>query len=133
MKRLPAVVALGSLLAVVPVAGANAVEDPYYIKIGQTADITAQSSPQVTHLALTVTYRCPVGTTGFLDVVVSQANPYQSFGGNPVTCTGQDVRETVDVQSNYGGPGFTPGQASVSVELVGSAQNWFASDQIKIR
>lgn len=133
MKRLPAVVTLGSLLTVLPVAAANAVEDPYYVKIGQTADITSQSTPQVTHLAVSITYRCPVGATGFLDVVVSQATTNQGFGGNPATCTGQDVRETVDVQSNYGGTAFTPGQASVNASIIGSPQNWYASDQIKIR
>ncbi|UKA64517.1 hypothetical protein [Arthrobacter sp. FW306-04-A] len=132
MKRLSAALALGSLLAVVPMAGATAAEDPYYIKIGQTADITAASTQQITHLAMPITYRCPVGATGFLDVVVNQGAT-QGFGGNYVTCTGGDVRETVDVQSNFGGPAFTPGQASVNVFLVGSPQNFYTSDQVKIR
>ncbi|GAC1499317.1 MAG: hypothetical protein NVS2B15_21960 [Pseudarthrobacter sp.] len=132
MKRISAVLTLGSLLTVVPAAGAFAVPDPYDIKIGQQADITAASTPQVTHLSLTVTYRCPVGATGFLDVVVNQGTT-QGFGGNPVTCTGHNVRETVDVQSNFGGPAFTPGQAAVNVFLIGSPQNFFASDQVRIR
>ncbi|MEW1820626.1 hypothetical protein AB0323_07505 [Arthrobacter sp. NPDC080031] len=133
MKRFPAALALCSLLTVVPIAGATAVEDPIYVKIGQTADITAASTPQVTHLAVPITYRCPVGETGVLDVVVSQASPNQGFGTVPLTCTGQDVRVTVDVQSNFGGPAFTPGEASVNVYIFGSPQSWYASDQMKIR
>jgi hypothetical protein len=132
MKRLPAVLALTGLLAAAPVAGASAAQDPYYIKIGQTAEITAASNQQITHLALKITYQCPVGASGFLDVLVDQGST-QGFGGNYVTCTGKDVRETVDVQSNFGGPAFTPGEASVNVFLVGSPQNFAASDQVKIR
>lgn len=132
MKRLPAVLAVVSLLAVVPAAGASAAADPYYIKIGQTADITAASNQQITHLAMQVTYRCPVGATGFLDVVVNQGIT-QGFGGGFVTCTGSDVRQTVDVQSNFGGPAFIPGEASVNVFLVGSPQSFYGSDQVKVR
>ncbi|MEZ2390133.1 hypothetical protein AB6813_11400 [bacterium RCC_150] len=131
MKRLPAVLTLGSVLAVVPIAGATAAEDPYYIKIGQTAEITAASNQQITHLAIPISYRCPVGATGFLDVVVKQGTT-QGFGGNPVTCTGKDIRETVDVQSNFGGPAFTPGEASVNVFIAGYPESFYASDQVKI-
>lgn len=132
MKRLPAVLSLTGLLAAGPVASAVAAQDPYYIKIGQTAEITAASNQQITHLALTITYRCPVGASGFLDVSASQGST-QGFGGNYVTCTGKDVRDTVDVQSNFGGPAFTPGDASINVFLAGDPQNFAASDQIKIR
>jgi hypothetical protein len=109
MKRLSAVLALTSLIAAAPAAGAFAAEDPYYIKIGQTADITAASTTQVTDLAPTITYRCPVGASGFLDVLVNQGDT-QGFGGGYVTCTGRDVRQTFVVESNFGGPSTHPGR-----------------------
>lgn len=132
MHRLPAVIATAGILALAPATAAIAAEDPYYIKIGQDATITDASNAEITHLSLVVTYRCPVGATGFLDVVVNQGST-QGFGGNPVTCTGRDVRDTVDVQSNFGGPAFVPGTANVNVFLVGSPQNFNASDQIRIK